>query len=463
MPETKTPSDPPAANGVVNKYSGTSREMLVLSSPLVIAFLSYSAKEVVDAAVTGRLGTAQQGGVGMGAFLVWTLFGLYMGTMTGVNTFVSQSLGAGKTNDIHKWVATAFYLIIPLWIMVIPFYIGLPSLVDLLRTTPEVRPYMIEYSRWLTFCAPFMMIHMVLTSYLRGLGDTITPMIVAICAVTLNTVLDIVLVFGVGPFPRMEVAGAALATILAFVLESVILLWVYLGKKHNRLYHTRRFYFPSAKRLLRFLKIGLPIGIGEVLMMVAWDALIIYVGFLSPSDLAASTVMVSVLHFSFMPVHALSISGITLVGQYLGAERPELAKKSAKVVMVWSIGIALFLGIVFVVFRTPLISSFNPDPEVIRVGSIIFIVAAFLQFFDGIGIAISGVLRGAGDTRFPMLAQLFTGWFLFIPSIFILGQKFELGVIGAWVGGTAFAFVLALILLWRYRQGNWLLKTISSL
>jgi len=441
---------------VVTKHSGTSRELLVLAFPLIISFVSHSVMGIVDTLVVGQVGTAQQAGVGFGAGLFWGVMSFFTGTLSGVTTFVAQANGAGRVAELRRWVIVGLFLVLPMTLLcysIIPF-IG--NLITLFQTAPEVRPHVVTYLSVLMLQAPFMFAMFVLVSFLRGLGDTITPMVVTLIANVINIVLDIALVFGYWGFPEMGVAGAALASVIGMFSTVVMYLWVYLNHHNNARYNTRQFTWVTLEEIRRFLKTSSPIGASWAFENLAWNIMTIFIGTMGAVTLAGHTIVWQLISFSFMPTVALSVAASTLVGQYLGAGRADLARKSARVSILWGLLLMGSIGVFFALGRDGIIGWFNDDPAVMNIGGWLLLIAAAFQLFDALGITIDGILRGAGDTRFPFMARAFAGLVFFIPLIFILGGPVGWGVYGAWSAGLVFVVVLGVVMLWRYRKGTWL-------
>lgn len=446
---------PALPESVVTERSGTMREVLVMSAPLILSFVSFSLMGVVDSVIMGRVGTPEQGAVGLGSMLAWGLSVLFTGTITAVNTFVAQDFGARKLDRLRRHVFTALLLIPPfvaaIWAM-IPLF---PGMIRLIGSSPEVAPHVQVYLSIRIFSAPFVMGAFAITSFLRGLGNMRTPMIVTIVANILNAILALLLVFGLYGLPRLGVAGAALASLTAGACETLIYLIIFFSPRYHRQYRTRSWSRPTLEEIKRFLKIGVPIGGLMLFDMVAWTLFSIYASTLQPAALAAHMIIFQVMHFSFLPAVAISVTGTTLVGQYLGAQRADLAQKSAYRSIGAGVGYMLIIGSLMILLRRPLISAFNPDPAVYDVGRIIIIIAALFQPFDGIGITTSGVLRGAGDTRFPMVAMAISAVLVFIPGVYVLGKLMDWGIAGAWLAALSYVVLVAMLMGGRFLRGAW--------
>ncbi len=150
------------------------------------------------------------------------------------------------------------------------------------------------------------------------------------------------------------------------------------------------------------------------------------------------------------------MAATTLVGQHLGAGQPEMARRSGNAALVLAITFMASMGLLYVAVGGWVVAAFNPDPAVIQVGRQLFFFAAAFQMFDAMNMVCGGILRGAGDTRFPMVAAVGFSWLIFLPLIWLLGLHLDFGVQGAWAGATCYIFGLGLTLLWRVRAGQWM-------
>lgn len=442
-------------NGVVHRHSGTVREVLTLSAPLIVSYISFSLMGMVDTLIIGRVGTPEQGGIGLGGMLSWLFGVVFVGTITVINTLVAQDYGAGRHDHLRRHVHAGLVLI-PFFTMLIWLAIRwLPDILRVMGTAAEVAPWAEIYIRIRIYAAPLALINFALVSFLRGLGNMRTPMVVTLIANLINGIVSVIMVFGYCGFPRMGVAGAAWGSVFAATCETGMYLIIYLNKENHSSYRTRSWVTPSWREFRHFLKIGLPIGFLMLFDMLAWTIFTIYSSTLGATPLAAHVIVFQIMHLSFLPTAAISIAGTTLVGQYLGAKRSDLAERSAIQTILVGVGYMVWAGAMMAVFRTGLIRIFNTDPAVVALGPQLMLFAALFQPFDGMGMTIAGVLRGAGDTRQPMAAIFLCGCFLFVPGVFILGEAFDLGIIGAWIAADIHVFVFAMILLARYRKGRW--------
>jgi putative MATE family efflux protein len=302
----------------------------------------------------------------------------------------------------------------------------------------------------------FMLVNFALVNFLRGIGDTRTPMYFTLGVNILNAVLNYALVLGNWGVPRMGASGAALASVLATAVFSAAYLAFFLTGERQRRFQTRRIRLATIDEILPFFKIGAPIGAVWALEMVSWTFFQSVVSHLGNAELAATIIVFQVLHFSFMGAVSLGAAATALVGQYLGAEDPKTAGKTALTTIRWGVAYCMALGLVFYAGRYEITAFFSDDPAVIEIGGRLFIYAAVFQFFDGLGISSNGVIRGAGDTRWPMILMVILAWGVFAPLTYLLAFPAGLGIDGAWIAVVIFIAANGIGLHFRRRSGKWL-------
>ena len=409
---------------------------------------------VVDTAILGHVGTAEQGAVGLGGVLAWALTCFFAGTMSVVNILVAQDFGAGR-KDLGRHVHAAVVLVVPMAVAMLGLTAMVPTALGWLGTQEAVRPLVASYLRVRMLSAPFMLTTFTLASYMRWVGDTITPMLMSVVANIVNAALALVLVFGLFGAPALGVTGAGWATAAAGTVEGLLYLSVFLFGKASRAHGSRSWNNPGLGTLRRFLQLGTPIGMTWAFEMVAWTAFAAYAARRAPVELAAHMVLFQVTGFCFMPAVAIGVAASTLVGQYLGAERKDLAWRSAGRALAVGVGYMTVIGAAIALFRIPLIRAFNPDPAVIAMGSTLAILAGIYQPFDGLGIIGQAVLRGSGRTSTPTFVMFGSGMLVFIPLVILLGERLQLGVRGAWGAALVHVVVVATVLGAVVARGSW--------
>ena len=179
------------------------------------------------------------------------------------------------------------------------------------------------------------------------------------------------------------------------------------------------------------------------------------IGIIGIAELAISEVILNIAHASFMPAVGVGMAGATLVGKYLGQKKPENAEQTIKDAMKWALLIMGSMGVVFILMPHWIIPVFSTDPHIIKLGIPCLQSIGALQYFDAIGITLFFVLTGAGNTRFPALANMIICWVLFLPLSYYLGIVMKMGVVGAWLGFAAWIIPFAVIMALKVSTGSW--------
>jgi MATE family multidrug resistance protein len=435
--------------------SGGLREVVHLAYPVVLTQLSTTAMGVVDSAMVGRLGATELAAVGFGAIWMWTIFSLFFGTASGVQTFVSQYEGAGRPQLCGAWTWQGLHAVVPataaaalLLAIVLEPALALagPSveLQDAAGAYVMARlPGEVGLAGW-----------MVIASFFRGIGDTRTPLYVTLGANAVNLVLDYGLIFGRLGLPEWGVAGAGAATSAANLMGAAALLALFRRRRLARRYATAP-VSPGLDSIRRFLRTGAPIGGQWCIGMTSFAVFTTFVARMGDASMAASQAFVMLLSLSFMQAIGISIAASTLVGRYKGAGDPAAVQRSFASSLTLGVGLAGLVALLFVTLPGPLLRIFSDDPSVVRLGRPLLWVGALYQACDAVAIITQGALRGAGDTRWPFAVETAIGWGVFVPLAYTLGVVLEGGLTAAWAGGALAVASMATLLVRRFLSGAW--------
>lgn len=441
---------------------GSYREVIDLAYPAVLTMLSWTAMWTVDTIFVGRVGTAEQGAVGLAGTLTWTAICVVTGTITAVQVFVAQHCGAGEKHRCGEILWQGIYLSLAASVPVTVLALNSERLVLMLNVNPELVGFAAQYLKIRLLGAIFTFLFRTMEVFLQGTGDTRTPLKVALISNSCNVVMDYVLIFGKFGFPEMGVRGAAIATVMSTAIQSGIYFYLILAREGRAAYFPRKVVPLIPRRFFKLLRVGGPIGVQWLLDMGTWTIFTTVVARFGEIEAAAHQVAVTILHISFMPGYGVSIATTTLVGQYLGAGDKAAAKRAAYNSLRIVIGFMGTMGLMFYLFRTELMRLFNPDPGVIAVGATLLIYAAVFQIFDGTAMVCAGVLRGAGDTRWPSVVSIGIAWGVFLPLVYLMTARLSLGVTGGWQAAAIYIGVLGLAMFGGVRRRKWADRTLVS-
>ena len=434
------------------------REIVTLATPVVISKLSFTAMGLVDTAMVGRLGATSQGAVGLAHTWIFTLGVLGLGVLTVVNTFVAQHHGANQPDECGRVLGQGIRVaVLSGGATVLLLFLSIPTL-GWMGLGAGVADLGIIYAACRLLGFPAVFLYWTYNGYLEGLGRTRTPMVIAIVANSVNILLDWLLIFGPGPFPELGVAGAGLATAGSNLFMLAAFVWVVHrpSADYGTRFGARLVHEPiDWARIRELTRVGLPMGMQFFLEVGAFMVFAVMIGWVSAAALAANQVTMRLMSVSFMTTWGLGVAATTLVGRYLGAGLPELARLAGRRTLLLGLGVTCTSALFYVVLAAPLSSLFTTDAEVLRLAVMLLPVAAVFQILDGVNMISYGALRGAGDTRFPMWVVGFMSWVVGIPLVWWLTMPAGLGVHGAWIGTTAMVAGMAILLWGRFHRGRW--------
>jgi MATE family multidrug resistance protein len=441
-------ADAPAAAGGV-------REVARLAYPIVLTQMSQTLMHVVDGIFVGRLGAAELGALGFAGIWLWTVFSIFSGAATGVQTFVSQAWGAGDERSCGRWAWQGIYAIVPAAALAVASFVLIADpLWGALGASGKVREHALAYAHVRPFGLVGLAFWMIFAAFFRGLGDTRTPLVATIVANAVNAVLAYGLVLGHFGLPAWGVAGAGAATSIAEWVGVAVLGAAFARREVARRYGTRPAP-PSLREIRRFLRTGAPIGGQWLLDMSAFALFTTLVARMGDASMAATQAMIALLSISFMQAIGIGMAATTLVGRYKGAGDLASAERSLhsglKLAVVLAVGVALL----FVTLPEALMRMFVNDAEVIALGRPLLALGAAFQLFDAFQIVVGGALRGAGDTRWPFVAQTALAWVVRLPLAWLFAVTLGGGVVGAWYAEFVFILTLAGALGFRFRTGAW--------
>ncbi|MGE5672638.1 MAG: MATE family efflux transporter [Mycobacterium leprae] len=427
--------------------------LLFFSLPMFIGSLLQAMYSIVNSIWVGRfLGSHALGAVSVSFPLIMALLSLVMGLTMATSTLVAQYRGAGDEAMVRKSVATSLLLIggMGALLSVAGFVFRYP-LLALVNPPEEIRQMAASYFGIFMAGIVGMFLYNVLTAILRGLGDATTPLKFLVVSTITNVILDPLLILGIG-FPRMGVAGAALATCISQGLSSV-LLWRWVVRNTTLMPTSRSDWRIDGGLVRLVLRIGLPSGIQQALVsfgMVVVTSIISSFG----ADVVAAFGAASRLdQFAWMPGQVLGMAVTAMVGQNLGAQRPERVALIARWASIMVVGVTALVSLVAMLNPTIIMVLFTSDAPVLAEGSVYLRIMGWAYVPFALVFILGGIMRGAGDTIPPMLFTVVALWIARVPMTYYLSRS--MGSRGIW-WGIALSSVVGLLLHWLYYlTGRW--------
>lgn len=428
--------------------------MLLLATPVVLAEVGWMTMGLVDTLMVGGLGPEAIGAVGIGTSLFMGVAIFAMGLLLGLDTLVSQAFGAGREGECHRWLLHGVALSLGLAIPVILLLWLLSSRLDAWGLNPSVLALLRPYLNALTWSVLPLLLYAAFRRYLQGMG-VVRPVMVALAAANLLNLLgNWVLIHGRMGAPAFGVTGSAWATVIARIGMAVTLLVVILYRERGRqpgvLAPPWRI---EVSRMRQLVSLGLPAATQITLEVGVFAAATALAGRLAPTALAAHQIAINLVSLTFMVPLGVASAGAVRVGHAIGRRDHEGAARSGWTAILFGAVFMLGSAAVLLLLARPLVGAFSPDQSVIRIGASLLVVGAMFQMFDGLQGVATGVLRGVGDTRTPMLWNLGAHWFIGLPLGYVLCFPAGHGVIGLWWGLSVGLIIcgVALTAVWARR------------
>jgi putative MATE family efflux protein len=431
------------------------RAIVLLAVPMVLEMSMESVFAICDIFFVARVGTDAVATVGLTESLLTLLYAIAIGLSMATTAMVSRRIGEKNPQAAAAAGMQAIYLGIALAVIIgIPCWLLAPRLLELMGASATVVETGAGYTRILLGFNVVIMLLFLNNAVFRGAGDASVAMRALWLANGINLVLDPCLIFGLGPFPEMGVTGAALATTIGRGTGVVYQFAVYRSRR-SRIELRGEALRLRLSVLIRLVRISLG-GVGQFLIATAsWVALMRIVAPYGSAALAGYTIAVRIVIFALLPSWGLANAAATLVGQNLGAQRPQRAERA-----VWLTGLfnTVFLGVVTVVFVLVapwLVAIFTRDPQITPVAVASLRIISYGYVFYAWGMVLTQAFNGAGDTMTPTYINMVCFWMLQIPLAWWLANGVDLGPRGVFWAVALAESVLAIVAAVVFRRGAW--------
>lgn len=431
------------------------RALGLLAIPMMLEMSMEAIFAVVDIAFVSMLGTDAIAAVGLTEALITVLYAVAIGLGMGVTAMVSRRIGAKDTFAAANVVGQSIWVGGVLAVLIGTF--GVIFATDLLRmmgATDSVVAVGEGFTAMLLGGNASILFLFLLNAAFRGAGDAPVALRSLMLANGLNIVLDPCLIFGLGPFPELGVTGAAVATTIGRGIGVAYLFYYLFGGK-GRLRFKLRNLRVSRKLIGRMISISIG-GIGQFLIATSsWIAIMRIVAIYGSAPIAAYTIALRMIEFVFLPAWGLGNAAATLVGQNLGAGKPERAEKSAWKAAKYNVAFMTAVGLLFVIFARWIVGLFASDPEILRYGINCLRILGIGYPLYAAGMIVIQAINGAGDTRTPSLLNFICFWIVQIPLAYWLATAAGLGPNGVFIAIVVSESILSVLGVAVFRRGRW--------
>lgn len=438
------------------------RAVWMLAWPTMLQNMIGGLQGVVDHALVGHfVGYAGNAGIGV-AFQIFLVVMVFISSVfTGMGVIVSRFAGAGDIEMVNRTVYQAFLaaMVLSLGILAPVGYFLAPYLLQIVKATPEVQAEALPYIRIMFVFSFGMMVFFMMGGALRSAGDARTPLMLGILLTVLNVGLNIGLITGAGPFPRMGTAGAAAGMSIAGGITTLVSVWLLFSGRTPVHWHRGMNWKPDWVIIRQLFRFGLPTGFQGVVMNIGGVLMLRFIGGLEQSAAAQAAYAVSYTElFSFITWTSVGIMGATaaVAGQNLGAGKPERTARAVPIAASMGLGLAATFGVVFLLIPRVLLGAFGmTDPTVVRLGAQLLAYLSVSGLFITVALAYTGGLQGTGDTKSPFYISLISQVMVPIGICLALQAGGNLTPSGIWIAivvGHATRCALSVL---RFRQEKW--------
>ncbi len=401
--------------------------------------------------MVGRISAFAVAAVGLGLQSLMFLFAMLSLLHIGTSALLSRFVGAGQMNRASAGLSTllhfVLYISLPLMLL---WYFFASNVYVWFGTVPEVIRLGEEYVQTLTWMLPFVLGKLVFVTALNSAGDTKTPMKIKIASILLNVFLNYLFIFGNHGFPELGVMGAAVGTVIVNILELIVYMYLYL---RNKTPYVPAWHY-SKSLLKRALKVGIPASFERSLTFGSFMLFTVIIAQYGTEVLAGYQIGLRVEGLAFMPGIGFTIAAMALMGQGLGAKKPEQSREDVMLVLKYTVGFMFFLSFFMIFMPEKIVWFFTDDAQTIEEASLYLRIVGLSQIPLAYNFVLSGALRGAGDTKRTLKINLISVWLVRIIPAFVLSWYFE-SILLVYIAMISDTFVKA-IWLWRtFDKGEW--------
>jgi MATE family multidrug resistance protein len=410
---------------------------------------------IVNTFLVGHLGAAPLAAVGLASQWIFLATTLFAAIATGSTALIARFIGAGEPKQADRVLGQS--MLAGALIGVVATALGLSlatPAVMLLGAQEEVIGLSAIYLKVVSGAFFFSTLMFVGNASMRGAGDTRTPLYVMLAVNALNITIAWTTVNGLFGLPRLGVLGPALGETTGRLVGGALVVAILLKGRAGIQLRLRRLE-PDLDLMRRILRVGLPTGVEQLLMRTGQMVFARILAELGTVAYAANQVAINGWSLSFMPGFGFALAATTLVGQSLGAEDPEGAERRGYTAFRIGAALMTIVGLAFLLFPARIVGFFTNDPQLITLGSLPLQMVGLIQPLLGASMIFAGGLRGAGETRYPMMITSLSIWLVRLPLAFLFTLVFGWGLAGAWGAMVFDQSLRGLLNYLRFRTGTW--------
>lgn len=427
------------------------KSVFILALPAMVSMVSIMLFEFIDLLWIGRLGPKAVAALGAASFVAWALKSLASCVAAGLNALIARNYGARNFARVNMWASQGLMLTFLFSAIIsVGTYLVILELFQTIGLEADVAKMAFDYTFILTIGLVFIFALISTENIFRAAGNTFTPMVIMVITLAFNAILDPFLIYGWWIFPEMGMSGAALASLISHIIGFIILL-KQLYRVNIRFQIDFRSFIANSYQILR---IGTPIGLLGAVFSIIYIVLSKNIAYFGTIPMAAISICHRIEGIPFFIAFGFSTAVAALVGQNLGAGKPDRAEKASNLALAYSSVFLLLSSIIFILFGKSILSLFIDSQPVIDEGYRYLFAISIFEVFLASEITLEGVFTGAGDTKPPFLISI-PLTLLRIPAAYFFSITMNYGVAAIWWVISFTTFLKGLTFFIWYRRGKW--------
>jgi len=448
-----------AVTPTIIEESHLARSVVRLAWPVIVQQVSFSMVQLVDTALVGHLGEDALAGVRLAGQIFWFAQTGMVAVAVGSTAIIARNVGAGRPELASRTLGNAIAMALA-WgvLMGLGMWVLGSWGLGMMGAEPEAKRQGAIYLRAAAIGMPLWSLVYAGFASLQGAGDTRTPMIIGVIVNVVNIIVAYALINGPGPFPRLNVTGSGLGFTSSATVGALLVIAVLMSGRrivHWYPWQAARFHGGDARRVLN---VGVPSGLENVQFNIAFMLYTRIIASLGTTAVAAHGVTLGIQSLTFNVGFALSVATSAIVGQSLGAGRPDVAERATYLAVRYSMAFMCGVALLMMLFGAQITGLFvggEDAAKVIDIGRKLLFIFAFAMPGLAISLPFSGALRGAGDTRAVLYIMAGATWVVRLLPAYLLAIPLGLGVPGAWAAAVMDISTRAFLMFLRFRQGKW--------
>jgi putative MATE family efflux protein len=439
-----------------NKYY---KHILRLALPAIAGLSTQMVVSLVDAAMVGRLENTKYvlAAMGIGVLATWAVVSFFSSLATGTQVIVARKYGEKDYDACSVTLNNSIMIALTIGVLVMFVAVFVAKhFAHLLAADPVVGDYAAQFIFFRFLGIPAFLVSVSYRGFFFGINKTKIFMFSGVITNVLNIIFNYFLIYGsFGIVPKMGLAGAGLGSTLATTFDFLFYFTVSQLPSYRHRYRILKNFKLDFNVIRRIYKISLPVSFQNVFILIGFLSFITITGFIGIKEQAATQAVISTLFISFLPCFGFGIAVQTLVGNYIGSKKFNLAKiyglEAAKVATYYT----FLLGIVFILIPQYVLTIITTNQSIIDMAKPALRIAGFAQIFYATGVVLANGLQAAGKTLYVMLSESITNLLIFVPLAYFFGIFLKGGLIGAWLALPIYIILYSSVIFIKFKYGNW--------